>query len=144
MTKYYIITLAVMTVVCGLLTWRIDHLSNANDVLTGQIRAANATIKTHEQNVKITERVANDYQSSINNLNRELDRLRKRPAKCVPVTRSAGRDSESAATAELSDRNGLSDQWLYDYAGRAEQTRLTLIGCQDFINRVKQRSTQND
>jgi predicted nuclease with TOPRIM domain len=115
-----------------------------NGTLTEQIQAKNAIIKTHEDNKAITEEVANDLQNDLNRLNVELNRLRKRPAKCVPVTRSAGRGDEPAAATELSDRDGLSDQWLYEYAGRAEQTRLTLIACQSFINRVKQRSTQND
>ena len=139
MFKYSLIAVAVLTVACGLLTWRIDHLQNENNTLTEQIRAKTALIATHEKNVKITEEVANAYQNDINKLNADLDRLRRQPANCIPITSSAGRGVESTSRAELSDRNGITDQRLYEYAGRAEQTRLTLLACQNFINRVKER-----
>lgn len=144
MTKYYMIALAVLSLVCVLLLWRNDNLSNTITTLTGQINAKNAIIATHEKNAKITEEVADAYQNDINKLNADLNRLRRQPANCIPIASSTGRGIESASRAELSDRNGITDQRLYEYAGRAEQTRLTLLACQNFINRVKNRKGEHN
>lgn len=143
MFKYMIIALGVAGLVSALLAWRNDHLGNEIDLLNQQIAQKNAIIATHEKNVKITEEVSNAYENNIAKLRADLDRLRKRPARCVAVTRSTSGNIKPTAKSELPERNGLSDQWLYDYAGRAEQTRLTLLACQSFINQVKE-GVQND
>lgn len=143
MIKYLIIALGVAGVVSSLLLWRNDHLGNEIDLLRDQLGVKNTIIATHNKNVKITEEVSNAYQNDINKLNADIKRLRKRPARCVTVTRSASSNIKPTTKPKLSERNGLSSEWLYDYAGRAEQTRLTLLACQNFINQVKE-GVKND
>ncbi|NQZ14308.1 MAG: hypothetical protein HRT94_05745 [Alphaproteobacteria bacterium] len=125
-----------LSFVCVLLLWRIDHLGAENKVLSNNLETATETIKQHEENIKLTEEVSNEYQDSIASLNRELRRLHRIEARCVPIADKTGSNNGSTAEAEFRGGNGLSSEWLYDYAGRAEKTRLKLIGCQRFVNRT--------
>jgi hypothetical protein len=121
---------AAMVVFFGFWRYEVLNHSKTSDAL----ELAKETIKQQKENIIITERASNDYQASIDNLNIELNRLRNRPAKCVPVTSTTSGNNEAATKAKLFNGNGLRTEWLYDYAGRAEETRLRLIGCQRFIN----------
>lgn len=83
----------------------------------------------------LSERVSNDYQTSLTSLRRQLNSLRNDP-KCVPTEPTPAPDGRSGAAAgtKLSSGNGLRAGYLFDFAGRAEETRLRLIGCQSFID----------
>ena len=41
-------------------------------------------------------------------------------------------------TKALDGARGLRSDWLYDYAGEAEQYRLQLIACQNFIKKERE------
>jgi hypothetical protein len=86
---------------------------------------------------KITEGVSNDYQSKIRALNNQLGNLKRlrASATCIPVTHPSLSNNGTSAREELSGRNINSD-YLIDFAGRAEETRLKLLGCQQFINQT--------
>lgn len=86
----------------------------------------------------LTHEVSNDYQTRIRSLNRqlvELKRLRDKPD-CVPVSTPPGGRDAGSGTGKPSGQDGVRSEWLLDYAAEAEQYRLQLISCQDFINRV--------
>lgn len=85
---------------------------------------------------KLTEGVENDYQKQVNALNSAIDALRlRKPARCVPVRVAVPAKRPDAATPEtkLPVGDGLGSGYLIDYAGRAEECRLKLIGLQGFI-----------
>jgi hypothetical protein len=89
----------------------------------------------------ITEKVSHEYQSDLADLNSQLNTLRLRvgPSRCVPVNSgntASGHDGAPAKN-ELPQRNGLSAWYLIDFAGRAENTRLQLLSCQNFVRRAQ-------
>ena len=114
----------------------IGYLRGKVDRLQGELAAAEAIIHQHEKNKKITEEVSNEYQNNIASLNAELERVRDIQADCIPVTFTARGNYAAASEEELPEGNALRSDWLYDYAGRAERTRIKLIACQKFINRT--------
>lgn len=87
---------------------------------------------------KITEEVSHDYQTKIAALTARVNALRMRPARCLVPTPipSAGRDDATGAGIHAG-QDGVSTTFLLDYAALAEKQRLQLLGCQDFINRIK-------
>lgn len=88
---------------------------------------------------QITEDVSHDYQSQLQSLNDQLAAIKLRqPAHCImPITNSTpGRNAASAKTI-IAGRNGLSSDWLYDFAGKTEKYRIQLVSCQQFI--IKER-----
>lgn len=99
---------------------------------------AQATSKACQDDQKLTEGISNDYQTKIRSLNRQLaglKRVRDNP-NCAPVADTAsGRDAKAGA-GQPSGQNGIRAEWLLDYAAEAEQYRLQLIACQDFITKT--------
>ncbi|TXH13848.1 MAG: hypothetical protein E6R03_10620 [Hyphomicrobiaceae bacterium] len=92
-----------------------------------------------EQDKQLTSEVSDEYQSQISNLNDQLaklKRLRRQAPDCVPVASQADSGHADTERAELTGKNGLRSEWLLDYAAEAEQYRLQLKSCQDFINKV--------
>ena len=83
----------------------------------------------------ISEKASHDFQVSNRSLRRELNSLRNDPH-CVSVQPSGAPNGYNGAAAgtELSGRNEVRAGYLYDYAGRSEETRLKLLGCQKFID----------
>ena len=85
----------------------------------------------------ISEKASHDFQVSNRSLRRELNSLRNDPH-CVSVQPSGAPNGYNGAAAgtELSGRNEVRAGYLYDYAGRSEETRLKLLGCQNFVNEL--------
>lgn len=85
----------------------------------------------------ISEKASHDFQVSNRSLRRELNSLRNDP-NCVSVQPSGAPNGYNGAAAgtELSGRNEVRAGYLYDYAGRSEETRLKLLGCQNFVNEL--------
>jgi hypothetical protein len=91
--------------------------------------AYDAAISNQNKNFE----VSNDYQIQLAAVNRKLaDALRVRErARCVP-TITAGRPDAGTAAGEFPRRDGLSTDYLRDFAARCERTRLQLIGLQSW------------
>lgn len=99
---------------------------------------AQATLKTCQDDQKLTEGISNDYQTKIRSLNRQLaglKRLRDNP-QCTPVASPASGRDAGAGAGQPSGQNGIRADWLLDYAAEAEQYRLQLISCQQFIRQT--------
>jgi hypothetical protein len=104
-------------------------------VKTALKTALDANIKCKE-NVLLTERTNNAYQSDITRLAADVKRLRSLPAKCVPVTRPTSLcDGKGRGTGHVKE-NGIRSEWLIDYAAESESLRIKLNTCKSFINDV--------
>lgn len=95
-------------------------------------------IASCEADKKITQEVSSEYQSKIRSLNNQLARLKRVQPHCIlPETNPSGGHNGTAAGKLVPSGNGVNTEYLYDFAARAEETRLKLLGCQDFINRTQ-------
>lgn len=133
-------------VVAGLTIW---GLKNRVDVLELKVESVEKE-RDHAKeqyaqclaDQQLTEEVSNGYQTKLTALNRQLSdlkRLRDKPA-CVPTTSAASERDGTTGRGEYARSDGIRTIWLYDFAGEAEQYRLQLISCQEFINRTWERS----
>lgn len=93
----------------------------------------------------LTKGVSSEYQKKNTRLSAELARVKRlyggEAARCVPVASNPAGHSGAATGAVVSGAHGVAASGitsgaLIDYAGDAEQVRLRLIGCQDFVRRV--------
>lgn len=89
---------------------------------------------------KITKDTNDDYEKAIAVLNADLDALRMRgPSECRSIGKSSitngSLDATTAAT-KLLIRDEINPDYLIDFAGRAEQTRIKLMSCQSFITKT--------
>lgn len=136
MNKITITVIAVLSIACIALLWRVDNLSQKNKTLSASLKTANSTIEQHEENIKITERANNEYQTNIAKLNSDIKRLRQRPAKCVPIASTPDIHNQSRQGRGHDSKNGISSGWLYEYAIEAETYRLERNACKNFVNQV--------
>lgn len=115
------------------------HEMTVNKELRAQIQQAQSTISQMDSDIKTGEKIANDYQSKITSLNRAAAARRVRSSACiVPSGAAASGDHGSASAGKPVGQNGISTQFLDDYAAEAEKYRLQLIGCQDYVTQVCQ------
>lgn len=99
---------------------------------------AQVTLKNCQDDQKLTQGVSNVYQTKIRSLNRQLadiKRVRDNPG-CTPVANTTGGRDASAGTGQPFGQDGIRAEWLLDYAAEAEQYRLQLISCQEFIQKT--------
>lgn len=92
-----------------------------------------------EEQKKLTEGVANDFQTKLTAANNRLDALKRvRPASCVTVSTSStsGGSHGQAGQPEHAGQNGVTSDALYDYAGQCEKYRLQVISLEDFITKA--------
>lgn len=131
-----IIGVAVLVIACmaffGL--WRYAALQL--ETAQAQLKTANSTIEQHEKNKVITEEVAHEYENTIAGLNAHISRLQRQPVRCHTVTGQAGGTDAATTGNQLPAGNGVSSNWLYDFAGRCERERLKVKGLQSFVNRL--------
>ena len=125
----------------ALVSWTL-HTLDVKRIEANNLKAIeNVTVQLQEQCAKdkaLTSEVSNGYQVKIASLNRELARLKRlRDPVCIPVITgpASGRDA-STTGGELSNPHGIMDNALLDFAAEAEQYRLQLISCQDFIRKT--------
>lgn len=114
--------------------WRIEVIAHKNT--KDKLTVARNTIINHENNTELVERLNNEYQNSLNQLNNDVKRLRQRPAKCVTVSPASGVHSGSGSGREYDSENGISTQWLGEYAIKAETYRIERNACKSFVNQV--------
>lgn len=131
-----------MTAFFGL--WRyevLDHSKTNKDLVQAQkdLKTASDTIEAYDTNIDLTEGIENGYQAQIDGLNATVKRLRKRPAKCVPVIAIAGAGQlypEQGYGGKHAPQNGIGTEFLYDFAADAERYRIERNACKDFVNHV--------
>lgn len=128
--------------------WRIEAgRGEIKDVkisrLDEQIEIAALEINQCVSDKALSERVSNDYQNANIALRRERDRLRNNPS-CVPTEPSGTSGIHSGAGGKLSGGNGIRADWLYDFAGRAEQDRITGNACLQFMDQLYKSRGYND
>ena len=128
---------AVLGAISYIYILRADNKSLKGEIkgLEKYLDEATAEVDQCVSDKAITEKVSNDYQNNIANLRRQLNSLRTN-AHCVPVQPSSPSGSNPSAGNKLSGGNGLNSGYLLDFAGRAEQDRLTALSCNDFINQL--------
>lgn len=114
-----------------------------NSRLDEKIEIAALEINQCSQDKVLTEKVSNDYQKSIANLRTQLNRLRNDPH-CIPTESPSSPGISPNTGGKLSGGNGIRSDWLYDFAGRAEQDRLTAKGCVDFMDQLYKSRGYND
>lgn len=126
----------------GTLAWLL-HMVDVNRIEARQRDAlqeqATALQEQCNADKKLTEGVENDYQKQVNALNGTIDALRlRKPARCVPVRVAVPAKRPDATTPEpkLPIGDGIGSEYLIDYAARAEECRLKLMGLQGFVNQV--------
>lgn len=140
-----ILSYIVMALILGLVIYTFNNALNEAAKVPGlqrEVESQKALFKAQaeqcEKNKQITEKVSNDYQNNLAKLNLDLGRLRKRPATCIAVQSTS--DSSGHNGSDFRQFNvrpyGISDQWLYDYAGDAERYRIQLNACQTFVKDV--------
>lgn len=135
--KYWrVILIATSTVLLAAFfgLWRYEALSHSKT--KDELLRAEFTIKGHEENIKISEKVSHDYQDNIDRLNADIKRLRNRPAKCVTIAPSSIVHSEAGQRPKHGSENGIRSDWLYDFAIEAEEIRIERNSCKDFVNQV--------
>lgn len=117
------------------------HVKETRDRYKTERNEARADLKTCKEAKTQSEEIGNDHQKEIRNLNAQLAHARRLRdnARCEPIAGLAGEtigDNGSATGSKLSRGNGLSVEYLIDFAGRCEETRLKAIGAQRFINSI--------
>lgn len=140
--KHALTILAAVAAIILFGLWRLEvavvkGLKAENASLDEQIEIATLEINQCVSDKALTEKVSNDYQNAIASLRRERDRLRDNPA-CIPTEPTRPPAVSGDPTNKLSGGNGLRAEWLYDFAGRAEQDRLTGLACVEFIDKLYQ------
>lgn len=86
----------------------------------------------------VTQEVSRGYQTRLAVLNDQLARARRVRNTCVvPSTAQPadGRDAATGAGEPVRPHVGVATDALLDFAAEAEQYRLQLLSCQDFVNR---------
>lgn len=116
--------------------WDVDRIeARQAQALTEQ---ATALQEQCNANKKITQGVEDAYSKQVNSLGDTIRALRlRKPARCVPIaSKPPQRPNAATPEAKLPDGDGIQSEYLIDYAGRAEECRLKLIGLQGFVNQV--------
>lgn len=87
---------------------------------------------------KITAEVSNDYETKLSNLNSQLATVKRlHPSRCIlPSTGATGGHDDGTSGGQSGKPDAVDTGTLYDFAGKAEQYRIQLSGCQDFIRKV--------
>lgn len=139
MTKYLLIACGVMgLMLAGSGLW----IKSLKSDLALQIANAQAFEEANNQCEKQREKaneISKKHQGRLADLNRKLRdyRVRDANAVCVNIDEATRRHNDATNGTIVLEKNGLRSEWLIEYAGEAERTRLQLIGCQEFIQSLE-------
>lgn len=93
-----------------------------------------------DQEKKTTQEAYNALQKNTDSLNSRIAALKlRKPARCVPLQPSkpaAQYDAPAAGEKPVGRDAGIDRGNLIDYAGKAEQYRLQLLSCQEFVETI--------
>lgn len=128
--KAFFLLFVAVTIFGGLTYIRIIKNELAN--LEQSLAISEANLAQERKEKELSREVSKKYQADLSALNRDLERLRQLPPSCIPIESTTGHNG-STTGAKFSKGNGVRSGWLYEYAGRAESTRLRLLGCQQYV-----------
>lgn len=143
--KYFAIGILITIILCGKIYYDKALSSAAGHeraALTAQQKTLNASCDAARA---LSERVANDRQKQIDDLNRRVaaDSLRE-PAACVPVdlasSCAAPVPDGSSGTGRLQP-HGLTTSFLQGYARRYRLCQINLESCKSFVNGIYDQNT---
>lgn len=131
-------------------TFYIKILKGENLSLKSEMQGLEDYIEEYQAEISqcnsdkvLTEKTNNAYKSDIANMRRQLNSVRD-SAHCVPTESSGASGFPANSAGKLPSGNGLRSGWLYDFAGRAEQDRLTAKGCLSFMDQLYKSRGYND
>lgn len=97
--------------------------------------ATQAAQKQCADNQRISEGVQHDLQTNLDTVQRKLDAQRLQPHPvCVPTHSEQPNAVNGTGHAE---DNGIRSEWLFVYAARCENYRLTVNACQTFLKKER-------
>ncbi len=120
---------------------KVEGLENQITTLYAQLESERAKIKANQQ---LTREVSQNYEDAINKRNADLKRLQNRPARCVPVTATAGSGDAANGGSQPDTANGITDSKLYDFASDCETDRIKVVTLQNFISKVWDNNTTGE
>lgn len=118
---------------------KVPDLEKQIATLQTQLETERAQTKEDKQT---TETIEVTYETRLANLNKLLDGLRQRPARCIMpaiTTKTSGTTTTTAGKELPGGDAGITDTRLYEIAGRCEKERLKLLGLQDYTNQLYKR-----
>ncbi len=102
--------------------------------LTAQAKKINEECEKAKQ---LTEDVDNAYQQKIAKLRADVKRVRSvyKSDHCLPVSKATSGDNATPAGV-VSGTYAIHSSELIDYAEQAEQVRIQLLGCQEYVRGI--------
>lgn len=143
--KFYLY-LGIGIVLLGI-AWKINHafieaskvpsLESTISALNNQIIEERERVKKNQQ---LTETISQTYETNLSKLDSDIKRLRSRAAQCYALSSAAetNRNNAASLTGIPPSANGISSDWLIDFAADSEKDRLKVLGLQSFINKIYQ------
>lgn len=128
----YLIISAVSLLLAAYITTQnstIKSLKGQNVTLTTALQAC-------EREKEISNEVATDYYHRLDDLTREYNAYRVRPAKCVPVHKPTDGNIPPGPGA-VREVTGLRTEWLFEQAEKADKLREQMILCQDYLKGIR-------
>lgn len=111
----------------------VSNISEANHKAELLKQATQMTEQCNEDKLKI-QKAGENYEARITILNHKLRTLSSVRPSCVPITGSPGVDHATSGNSQLLSGNGISSNWLIQFAGRCEREAIKLDSLQEFIN----------
>lgn len=139
--RYAILVITTIVTVFGA-GFYIRSLMAENDSLKTEMQGLEDWIEEYQAEISqctsdkaLAEKESREYQNSNVSLRRDRDRLRKESG-CVLPEPSSTPSIHPGTGNQLPTRNGVRVEWLYDFAGRAEQDRITGEACLRFMDKL--------
>lgn len=134
--------LAALVVASLAYGWHTFSMQRAAAEAEARLTATIATAKAQcDADKAITSGVSDAYQTKLGVLRADLERAKRvQPVAClcIPPSGAAGGDHAPTAGGQFSAAHGITSDAFISLAGEAEQVRLQLSACQDFVQKAWQ------
>lgn len=137
LANWKLVVIGVLSVFMTVGLFYISTLKSDLKLEESARKTAEANFQQCQSDAIKSKEISSEFQKSNTALKSQLNRLRSQ-SKCI-VPNSRGGYNGTSTGRELSGSDGISSGWLYEFAGRAEETRLKLLGCQKFVSEVCQK-----
>lgn len=109
--------------------WRSD--SQQLPICKQSLRMMHQQAEQQMKQAAIEREQADEYFKELDNVSRELNRLKRvQPARCIPVQSTRSYTTPASADGKLPATHGVTSDALYDFAADAERVRQQLLACQ--------------